>query len=267
MKNVRTKTVAMAALLFSAPVFADFPGFDNPSPTAGSSTSEKANATADKGMYKQIDYVNAGKKGPKIIVLPGEIKSNNAGFLQKFGSNNIADYAELELSNANFGVLERSDLGPVLKEVELAYALGDPDKSRALFRKGKLKNTKWLVKFDILKAENIAEAGSSFSGGALGSIAGTLMGGRSGAVTSTAGRSIEVEESTGVWIIGMRYKIVNAETSEQVATGYFEEKQELGAKKSGFLGFGSSEKGGLSLDGMVQRLVQRTVYDIDEKHK
>jgi hypothetical protein len=99
---------------------------NNPSPTAGSSTSQQANAMADKAMYKPIEYTNANKKGPAIIVIPGEIKSSNASFTQKFGPNNIADYAELELGKANFKVLERADLGPLLNEFTLAYTMGNP---------------------------------------------------------------------------------------------------------------------------------------------
>ena len=85
-----------------------------PSPTAGSSTSQQANEMADKGMYKPIEYMNANRQGPALVVIPGEIKSNNATFTQKFGPNNIADYAELELGKANFRILERADLGPLL---------------------------------------------------------------------------------------------------------------------------------------------------------
>ncbi len=31
-------------------------------------------------------------RGAPLVVIPGEIKSNNATFLQKFGVNNIADF-------------------------------------------------------------------------------------------------------------------------------------------------------------------------------
>ena len=93
------------------------PTFGNPSPTAGSETSQKANAAADQTVYQAVDYTNASKKGPALVVIPGEIKSNNATFLQKFTANNIADFGEIELSSANFQVLERSNLGPLLQGV------------------------------------------------------------------------------------------------------------------------------------------------------
>ena len=92
------------------------PQFQSASPTAGGKTSQQANTTADKTVYQAVEYSNKNVKGPALVVIPGEIKSSNATFLQKFTSNNIADFGELELSAANFQVLERSNLGPLLKE-------------------------------------------------------------------------------------------------------------------------------------------------------
>ena len=250
------------------------PTFGNPSPTAGSETSQRANASADQAMYRPVEYVNRNKKGPAVIVIPGEIKSNNATFLQKFTANNIADFGELELSNANFQVLERSDLGPVMKEFELAYNLGDPQAARKFLGMGKLKSTKYVVRFDILKTEQVAAAQQGFDGRALGNIAGALGafsgswgGARAGAVGAATLDSVHTGESTGVWVIGMRYKIINAETTEQVAQGYTEEKMELGAKSTAVLGVSQSQQGGVTLDTMVQRLVQKSVWDIDSKYK
>jgi hypothetical protein len=250
------------------------PRFGNPSPTAGSETSQRANESADQAVYRPVEYINVSKKGPALVVIPGEIKSTNATFLQKFTSNNIADFGEIELSAANFQVLERSNLGPVLKEFELAYNLGDPQQARKILGMGKLKTTKYVVKFDILKTEQVASAQQGFDGRALGNIAGALGafsgswgGARAGAVGQAAVGSVHTGESTGVWIIGMRYKIINAETTEQVAQGYTEEKMEVGAKSSSVLGVSQSQQGGVSLDTMVQRLVQKSVWEIDSKYK
>ncbi len=240
---------------------------NNPSPTAGGDTSQSANAMADKAMYKPIEYTNARKKGPAIVVIPGEVKSNNASFTQKFGPNNIADYAELELGKANFKVLERADMGPLLNEFQLAYTMGDPRAARKILQKGKFKTTKWVMKFDILKAEKVAEAQQGFDGRPIGTLIAIGAGGRGGAAAGTAVGSVKTDESTGIWIIGMRFKIVNANTTEQVATGYAEEKMELGAKSTSVLGISSGQAGGLTLDSLVQRLVQKTVYEIDQKYK
>ena len=263
-----------AALAVAVSTAVAQPRFGNASPTAGSETSQRANESADQAIYKPVEYMNVNKKGPPLIVIPGEIKSSNATFLQKFTSNNIADFAEVELSAANFQVLERSNLGPILKEFELAYNLGDPDQARKYLGMGKLKSTKYVVKFDILKTEQVAAAQSGFDGRALGQIAG-IFGGFSGsrggatagAVGHTAVGSVQTGESSGVWIIGMRYKIINAETTEQLAQGYTEEKMEVGAKSSSVLGVSQSQQGGVSLDTMVQRLVQKSVWEIDSKYK
>ena len=250
------------------------PQFQSASPTAGGSTSQKANSTADKTLYQAVDYVNKNKPGPQVIVIPGEVKSNNATFLQKFTANNIADYGELELSNANFKVLERSNLGPVLREFELAYNLGDPQAARKYLGMGKVKTTKYVVKFDILKTEQVAAAQEGFDGrtlgqmaGLLGAFSGSLGGARAGAVGGTALGSVHSGESTSVWVIGMRYKIINAETTEQLAQGYTEEKMEIGATSGGALGINSAQQGGAGLDTMVQRLVQKSVWEIDSKYK
>ncbi len=242
------------------------PVFGNPSPTAGSSTSEKANAAADSVVYKEVAYTNKAKKGPALVVIPGEVKSNNATFSQKFGPNNIADFGELELSNANFPVLERSNLGPLLQEVSLAYNLGDVNAARKTMQIGKLKTTEWIVKFDILKAEQIAEQKKGFDGRAIGGLLG-LFGGTGGAAAGTVTGSVQTAETTGVWIIGMRYKIMNANTTEQVAQGYKELKMEVGATATSVMGVSEGAKGGVGLDTMVQRLIQTTVWDIDSKYK
>ncbi len=260
---------AFASLLtLSQAALAEGPEFGNPSPTAGSSTSEKANAAADVAAYKEIEYTNKAKKGPAIIVLPGDVKSNNASFVQKFGPNNIADYAELELGNANFKVLERSSLGRMMNEISLAYNLGDPKVAKKTMQIGKLKTTKWIIKFDILKAEQISEAKKGFDGRTAGNIIGTLFGGSTaGNVAGQVAGSVQTQEATGVWLIGMRYKIINAITTEQEATGYKELKMEVGAKGSSVLGSSEQQKGGVGLDTMVQRLVQTAVWEIDSKYK
>jgi len=246
------------------------PSFENsnPSPTANDDVSKRANAAADKTLYHDVNYTNANKPGPALIVIPGEIKSNNATFTQKFGPNNIADYAELELGKANFKVLERNDLGPMLNEFQLAYSMGDPDAARKVLQHGKLKTTKWVVRFDILKAEPVAAQQSGFNGGAAGNIIGMLgRGSLGGNVAGTAVGSVDNSQSASVWVIGMRYKIMDANTTEQVAQGYTEEKMEVGAKASSVLGVSQSEQGGVTLDTLVQRLVQKSVWEIDYKDK
>ena len=263
-----------ALLLGSASLVIAQPKFESAAPTAGGKTSQQANQTADKTVYQAVEYSNKNKKGPALVVIPGEIKSSNATFLQKFTANNIADFGEIELSNANFQVLERSNLGPVLNEFALAYNLGDPDAARKLLRMGKLKSTKYVVKFDILKTEQVAAAQSGFDGRTIGNMAalagifsGSRGGAQAGTVVGEGVGSVKTGESSGVWIIGMRYKIINAETTEQVAQGYTEEKMEVGAKSTSVLGISESQQGGVSLDTMVQRLVQKSVWEIDNKYK
>ncbi|OGA52191.1 MAG: hypothetical protein A3G25_11120 [Betaproteobacteria bacterium RIFCSPLOWO2_12_FULL_63_13] len=269
-RSILFKNAAVAAIFGLAAVGGEVPAqptFGNPSPTAGTSTSQKANAAADTAAYRPVEYVNKDTKGPALVVIPGEIKSNNATFTQRFLPNNIADFGELELSQANFTVLERSNLGHLLQEISLAYNMGDVDKARKTMQVGKLRTTKWIVKFDILKAEQIAENKEGFDGRAIGGILGTVFGGRGGSAAGQATGSVQTRDATGVWLIGMRYKIMDANTTEQVAQGYHELKMEVGSTQSSILGVSQSAKGGVGLDTMVQRLVQTTVYEIDSKYK
>jgi hypothetical protein len=260
------QALASLALICAAGSSWAQPSFGNPSPTAGSETSQKANAAADQAAYKPVDYVNKAKRGPALVVIPGEVKSNNAGFMQKFGPNNIADFGEIELSQANFPVLERNNLGNLLQEISLAYNLGDADKARQTMGIGKLKTTKWVVKFDILKAEQIAENKKGFDGRAIGGLGG-LFGGLGGSVAGHVVSNTQTSEAAAVWLIGMRYKIMDASTTEQVAQGYQELKMEVGANATSVMGVSQSAKGGVGLDTMVQRLVQTTVWEIDNKYK
>ncbi len=264
---IQTRICAAMVFAFACSAALAQPSFDNPSPTSGSSTSQQANEMADKGMYKPVEYQNASRPGPALVVIPGEIKSNNATFMQKYTSNNIADYAELELSKANFKVLERSDMGPMLNEFTLAYTMGDPQQARKVLQKGKFKTTKWVIKFDVLKAEPVASAQQGFDGQAIGSLIGIFGGSRGSSAAGAAVGSVKTQESTGVWVIGMRYKLIDANTTEQVTTGYMEEKMELGAKSTSVLGVSGGQSGGLTLDSLVQRLVQKCVWEIDSKNK
>jgi hypothetical protein len=269
-RQTRFAGAAVAAVLVLTAAYgsdaAAQPRFGNPSPTAGSETAQRANAAADQAAYQEVEYVNKGVKGPALVVIPGEVKSNNASFTQRFLPNNIADFGELELSSANFTVLERSNLGNLLQEISLAYNLGDVDKARKTMQIGKLKATKWVVKFDIIKAEQVAQNSQGFDGRAIGGIIG-MFGGVGGSAAGQATSSVQTRESTGVWLVGMRYKIMDANTTEQVAQGYKELKMEVGATSTSVLGASQSAKGGVGLDTMVQRLVQTAVYEIDSKYK
>ena len=87
------------------------PTFGNPRPQQAP-PSEKANAAADAAPTRKIAYTNRAKAWTGPDRHPGEIKSNNASFTQRFLPNNIADFAELELSQVTSPVLERTNIGP-----------------------------------------------------------------------------------------------------------------------------------------------------------
>jgi hypothetical protein len=239
----------------------------NPSPTAGGSTSQQVNQMAESAAYQAVHYRNSGKKGPMVVILPGQIKSNNVSFSRSISGNNIADFAELEMGRANFPVLERSDLGGLAREIELAYNVGDAKAASRIFQKGSMKSTRFVLRFDILKAEKIGTATQGFDGAAIGDLVNRLGRTQGTSVVGSTVGSVKSDESSGIWLVGMRYKIMDAKTSEQIGTGYMEEKMEVGARKSTVMGIKSGATGGVGLDTLVQRLVQKCVAEIDAGNK
>lgn len=229
--------------------------------TPKNSSTEAAKRVAEVA----IDYINAkmrvkSNKTPMFVILPGSIKSSNATFTQQVTQNNIADYAELELGKANFRVLERSNLGPMLGEIQLAANMGDTKKLRDLMSRGTLEATRWFLQFDVLKAEPVGTESTSINLSTITNILG--FGGRGGQAVS----SINKESSGGTWMIGMRYKLIDAKTTEQVDTNYFEEKLEIGSSKGCVAGICSGGSQITTLDSLVQLLIKKSVADIDKKN-
>ena len=271
--HFRHGTVAAVAGLCASLALAQ-PQFGNPSPTAGSKTSQQANQAADQAAYQPVAYVNAGKPGPALVVIPGEIKSNNASFTSKITPNNIADFAEVELSSANFQVLERSNLGPLLREFELAYNLGDPQQARKFLGMGKLKTTKYVVKFDILKAEQIASAQRAST------VARSATWPRSPARSAARGAARRPARWPGAasarcsrtrrppcgWsACATRSSMPRPPSRSRRATPRRRWRSARRARRS--LGVSQSQQGGVGIDTMVQRLVQKSVWEIDSKYK
>ncbi|MEF3696487.1 hypothetical protein [Desulfolutivibrio sp.] len=234
------------------------------------SSKQKAHELAEEAVYKPVEYKNASIPGPGIVVLPGEMKSANATFAQKITDNNIRDFAELELSKANFRILERADAQEFFNEFALAANLGDAE-ALAIFRKGRFKATNWLVAFDVLKAEPVADVKQNVDGSTLGALVGlglTLAGSSdAGRIAGTTIASIKGNDRSVIWNVGLRYKILDANTGMQVATGYFEDKLEIKASMQSFLGATQAQSSAATLDTLVQRLVQKAVQEIDGSYK
>jgi hypothetical protein len=250
------------------------PRFESAAPTSGTSVSREANESVDRAAYRRISYSNAGKGGAALVVMPGEVRLTDPVLTQLVLPSSIADWAEIELSQANFKVLERSALGAVLMEVDTAARLGDRAAMESVVRSGQLKGTRWLVKFDLLKAEPVAAASRGVDGrvaadvvGILGQWSNSLRGQRTAQVGQVAAGSVQAERTAEVWLVGMRYRVIDAETSEQAGQGYVEERMESGVQATAVMGVSGSSRGGVGFDTMVQRLVQRAVWEIDARFK
>jgi hypothetical protein len=268
-------TGLLLCAMLAAPVSAVAqPRFESAAPTSSTSVSRVANESVDRAAYQRISYSNASKPGAALVVLPGEVKVTDAALTQQVLPSSIADWAELELAQANFKVLERVALGSVLMEVDTATRLGDRTAMESVVRSGRLKGTRWLVKFDLLKAEPVATASRGVDGqpaaavvGVLGQWSTSMRGQRAAQVGQVAAGSVQSDRSAQVWLVGMRYRVIDAETAEQAGQGYVEERMESGAKGATVMGVSGSSQGGVGFDTMVQRLVQRAVWEIDARFK
>jgi hypothetical protein len=123
------------------------------------------------------------------------------------------------------------------------------------------------LRFDILKVEKIGAAQKGFDGSAVGNLISSFGRTQGTSLLGSTVGTVRNDERSGVWLVGMRYKIMDAKTSEQIGIGYMEEKMEVGTTSSSALGVSGSATGGVGLDTLVQRLVQKCVYEIDANNK
>jgi hypothetical protein len=234
---------------------------------------KKATELADQALYKPVEYENAAAPGPEVVVLPGKIKSCNYAFVQKVTSNNLRDFAEIELSKDNFVVLDRADSQPFFQEIALAANLGDADALK-VFRKGKFKAARWLLTFNILKAEPTVYVTKGFDGETAGAaielIALIANKGEKSSLGSMVGKTVasaKAADTSAIWLVGLQYKIVDASTGQQMAQGYIEDKMEATTSMNSFLGATNQQSTSITLDTMAQRLIQKAVAEIDKQHK
>ena len=174
--------------------------------------------------------------------------------------------AEIELARANFKVYERSNLSQLMREFEIAYNAGNPKAARRVLQKGKMQATRWVLRFDILKVEPVAQASSGVDGAELGRVV-SSVGGKHATAGGTLLQTSQTGEASKVWLVGMRYKIIDANTTQQVATGYIEDKMEVGTSATKIAGFTRGATTSVGLDTLAQRLVQKSVAEIDARHK
>ncbi len=237
------------------------------------STSRVANEVADKAMYQPIAYTNAATQGPQVVVLPSEIKSNNTSFARHVASSNICDFAEIELTKANFGVIDNSASQQYFQEVALAASLGDASALRVL-KKGKLAKARWFVSLNIIKAEPTSNYSKDFNGASLGTLVelAFLLGskGHDNSLGKAAGKffsSIKYEEISMIWEVAATYDIIDAVTGQKIASGQVTEPMESKSVMQSFVGVTNTNATNVLFDAVVQRIVQKAVQEIDSKYK
>jgi hypothetical protein len=233
-------------------------------------TEKKAHEISQQSVYVPVTYKNASIPGPEIIVLPGTINGASPQFSQSVSRNGIKDFAEIELTKANFKLLDRPDAMKLREAFFYALAEGN-EQAIAAFKSGPFRPTNFLMSFDILKAESTSSVHQAFDGSAFGLIAGIVIGAAvspdMGRAVGTTVASIQGSDKSDIWTVGLRYKVVDTSNGQQVATGYFEEKLERQEQSQSFIGITQAQKSNTGFDTVVQKLVQKAVQDIDASHK
>ncbi|GFK92611.1 hypothetical protein NNJEOMEG_00436 [Fundidesulfovibrio magnetotacticus] len=235
------------------------------------SASKSAHELADQALYQPIAYANASVPGPAVVVLPGTMQGATAAFRQRVDSGNLADAGEMEMSKAGFTVLDRANLDEIVQEIGLAANLGDA-KALKVFRKGKFAQARFLVRFDVAKAERLDIQRKDFDGTLLGILVGGVVAGVTqdsgvGTAAGTAVASIKSGDEKSTWKAGLRYTVIDADTGQQVAAGLMEDTFVVHSQLKGFLGSTEETRTGLTMDTMAIRLVQMAVSEIDARHK
>lgn len=235
------------------------------------SAGKSAHELADQALYQPIAYRNAAVPGPPVVVLPGALENSTASFRQRVNTGNLADAGEMELAKAGFTVLDRANLDEIVQEIALAANLGDAQALK-VFRKGKFAQARYLVRFDVAKAERIDVQRKDFDGTLLGIVvagvvAGVTQDSGSGTAAGTAVASIKSGDEKSTWKAGLRYTVIDADTGVQTAAGLLEDTFVVHSQLKGFLGATEETRTALTMDTMAIRLVQMAVAEIDARHK
>lgn len=236
-------------------------------------TNKKAHEMAEAAVYKPIEYQNANKTGPAVAVLPGMFKTRSAAYVHKFCNNNICDFAELELSKANFTVLENANKQPLFEEIALAATMSDAEALQA-FRKDSLGSARYFLRFDVIKAEPVAWEAKGGDGQVLGAILelGLTLATRGqyrslGKSLNSAVSSIAAYDYNTTWHVALEYKVIDAETGAVVHSASVEEKHVAQDELTAALGISEKTTSMFTVDSLVQRLMQRAVADLDKTIK
>ena len=253
------------------------PTCGNPSPTAGSETSQKANAAADQTIYKPVEYVEREEEGPgagrdprrdqeQQRDVPAEVHRQQHRRLRR----------DRAVQRQLPGARALQPRARCCSEFELAYNLGDPDAGAQVPAAwASSRATKYVVKFDILKTEQVAAAQSGLrrpdarpDGGAprrLQRLARRRGGGHRRRHRGGLGADRRVDQR-----LDHRHALQDHQRRDHRAgraglhRGEDGNRRRRRRRRSAST---QSQQGGVSLDTMVQRLVQKSVWEIDSKYK
>ena len=239
----------------------------------GQRDSQKANAAADQAIYQAVKYMNANKKGPALIVIPGEIKSNNATFLQKFTAEQHRRLRRARTVHRQFPGARALEPRPAAQRIRARLQPGRPGPARKFMRMGKLKTHQVCreVRHPEGRADRRGAAGLRRPRA------------RPDGRHARRLRRLARRRAPAPWANGRRLG-ADQRIDRRLADRHALQDHQRRDHRAGRAGLHRGEDGGRrevdvgarrvavaagrrSLDTMVQRLVQKSVWEIDSKYK
>ena len=215
--------------------------------------SKRANELANPNLYQEIQYTNADKPGPAVLVLPTQITSSSYEFKARVLPIAIRDLVEMELGKGNFKVVDRTNQEAMFQELALAVNMGSGSVA-SKFKKFKQTPPQWLVGFDIIDVQATSTGFRYLD---------KIMAGAAGSMFASLNGAQEQRE----WATTLRYRVYDAMTGDVLHEGQFSDKTTVFREIQGFMGFDQAQAGGVQMLRSVQSLIQLAVKDIDEKYK
>ena len=133
------------------------PRFGNPSPTAGTGTSQRANAAADTASYQEVEYANKATKGPRGRHSRGSEKQQRE-FHAEISPHQHRRLRRARALEREFHGAERANSGQPLTEISLAYNLGDATSTQNHAGR-QTQDDQVDCQFDILRPNRLRKTG------------------------------------------------------------------------------------------------------------
>ena len=241
-----------------------------------SETSQKANAAADQAIYQPVEYTNAEQEGPGADrASPARSRATTRRSCRSSPPTTSPTSARSSCPAPTSRCSSARTSARCCNEFSSPTTWAIRTRRASSCGMGKLKSTKYVVKFDILKTEQVAAAAAGLRRPRARPDGGTawrlqrLARRRAGRHGRRHGVG-SVQTERGDRRLDHRHALQDHQRRDDRAGRARLHRGEDGGRRHvdrRCSAYPQSQQGGVSLDTMVQRLVQKSVWEIDNKYK